>query len=273
MTQNHQPLMGCYFRSWRDTVNGVEGNCCSMADLPEEVDIAFVFPNGEESPLFWEKLESDLIPALHAKQIKVVRTLFIDELINPDFADSPQGYQDLANHLQQRFLRVPGLDGLDIDLEKKLTPTQRAKAQAVSLLLAERLKQSGKLFIYDTSELGDMELLSALAPSLDYLLFQAYGQSPERVQAHFDRLFCGFLAPEKFMVGFSFYEERGTRWGDTAADFDGSRARQYAEWVPTQGNKAGIFSYAVDRDGVTEGDDNLQPTDYSWTRRLKQLSR
>lgn len=273
MTTSHTPLMACYFRSWRDKANGGDNNHCSMADLPEEVDIAFIFPNGEETPQFWEKLSAELIPAMHAKHIKVVRTLPIEQLINPDFPDTPQGYEDLADLIEKQHLSLPGLDGLDVDLERVLTPTQRDKAREVSLILAQRLKQAGKLFIYDTTERGDTTLLRAVSESLDYLLFQAYGQRPERVQQHFDRLFADFVAPEKFMLGFSFYEERGTKWGDTRGDFESSVARQYAEWQPKQGNKAGVFSYAVDRDGVSEGDDSLQPSNYDWTRRLKQLSR
>lgn len=270
MSNSPNPLMGCYFRSWRDTANGEVGNHCSMLQLPEEVDIAFVFPNGEETPQFWQKLEAEMIPAMHAKGIKVVRTLFIDELINPDFPDSAEGYQQLADHLQSRFLSVQGLDGLDVDLEKRLSEAQRNKAREVSLILAKRLKQEGKLFIYDTSEIGDMDLLRSLESALDYVLFQAYGQKTDQVQQHFDRLFADFLAPRKFMVGFSFYEERGAQWGDTR-DFDTSTARHYALWQPSQGNKGGLFSYAVDRDGVKEGDDALQSTDFSWTRRLKRL--
>lgn len=265
------PLMACYFRSWRDTANGDQQNCTSMCDLPEEVDIAFVFPNGEETPAFWEKLGSELIPAMHAKGIKVVRTLFIDELINPDFAQNAQGYDALARHLIDRFLSVPGLDGLDVDLEKKLSQAQREQAREVSLRLAAYLKGNGQLFIYDTSEIGDIALIEALGEQLDYVLFQAYGQNPERVQGHFDRLFARFLPPERFMVGFSFYEERGASWGDTQSTIEGSTAGQYALWNPTQGRKAGVFSYAVDRDGVAQKDDQLQTTDYSWTRRLKQL--
>lgn len=268
---DQKPLMGCYFRSWRDTANCTSGNCASMLDLPEEVDIAFVFPNGEETPAFWQTLGTELIPAMHAKQIKVVRTVFIDELINPAFPDTAEGYDALTRHLIDTFLAVPGLDGLDIDLEKRLSEPQRTKAREVSKRLSEHLKQGGQLFIYDTSEIGDVELIESLAPQLDYLLFQAYGQNPARVQGHFDRLFARFLPPEKFMVGFSFYEERGAAWGDTAADIEHSTAGQYAVWNPTQGRKAGIFSYAVDRDGVTERDNQLKPTDYSWTRRLKQL--
>lgn len=268
---DRQPLMACYFRSWRDTANGTHDNHVSMAQLPEEVDIAFVFPNGEEAPSFWEKLRDELIPTLHGKGIKVVRTVFIDELINPAFPDTAAGYDALAAHVIERFVSVPGLDGLDVDLEKHLTAQQRTKAKEVSLRLARHLKAGGRLFIYDTSEIGDIELIESLGEHLDYVLFQAYGQSPERVQRHFDRLFARFLPPQKFMVGFSFYEERGAAWGDTAAAIEHSTAAQYALWNPAQGGKAGIFSYAVDRDGVAEKDDRLQATDFSWTRRLKQM--
>jgi len=270
----HKQLMACYFRSWRDTTNDSAENQACMAELPEEVDIAFVFPNGEETSGFWEKLGAEVIPCLHGKGIRVVRTVFIDELINPKFADTEEGYQALADHVLERFLlSTPGLDGLDVDLEKNLNDAQRKKAHAVSLHLSSYLKKHGKLFIYDTSELGDVELLRSLEPSLDYLLLQAYGQNPERVQAHFDRLYASFLPIEKFMVGFSFYEERGQPWWDTTPSLEASTACKYAMWQPTQGRKAGMFSYATDRDGVKEGSDALQPTRYEWTRQLKRMMR
>ncbi|KAM3547873.1 hypothetical protein ARSEF4850_009752 [Beauveria asiatica] len=42
----------------------------------------------------------------------------------------------------------------------------------------------------------------------------------------------------------------------------------YAKWQPSGATKGGIFSYAIDRDGVPIGDDKLQPTDFTWTRKL-----
>ncbi|SEQ36173.1 EndoS/ChiA family endoglycosidase [Pseudomonas soli] len=257
---DRQDIMGCYFRSWRDIATGDPDNKVSMRDLPAEVDIAFVFPDGNEPPRYWEALHSQIIPALHARETKIVRTIAIDELIKPGAS---------ANDIFTRFFTsTPGLDGLDIDIEHTLNEAQRKQAEAVSRELRTLLGQE-RLFVFDTTENGDVALIRALAPQLNYILFQAYGQTPARVQGHYDRMFKDFLPPSRFMVGFSFYEERGTRWGDVRDPLESSTAHAYAAWTPTQGPKAGIFSYAVDRDGVKEGDDTLQPTNFAWTKHLK----
>lgn len=259
---DQQGIMACYFRSWRDIATGNPDNKVSMRELPDEVDIVFVFPEGDEPAEYWNKLESEIIPALHQKQIKVVRTVAINELIKPDAT---------ATDIFQRFFSsTKGLDGLDIDIEHTLSESERKQAERISLELKALLGQ-GRLFIYDTNERGDVSLLRSLEQQLDYVLFQAYGQSPSRVQGHFDRMFKDFLAPSKFLVGFSFYEERGAKWGDVRDPFETSTAHAYASWHPSQGTKGGIFSYAVDRDGVKEGDDALQPTTFEWTRKLKKL--
>ncbi|MNP16192.1 Endo-beta-N-acetylglucosaminidase F2 precursor [compost metagenome] len=186
----------------------------------------------------------------------------IDELIKPGAT---------AKDIFQRFFSsTKGLDGLDIDIEHTLTDTQRKQAEGISLELKALLGQ-GRLFIYDTNENGDVSLLRSLEQQLDYVLFQAYGQTPSRVQGHYDRMFKDFLAPSKFLLGFSFYEERGPHWGDVHEPFENSTAHAYASWNPSQGTKGGIFSYAVDRDGVKEGDDALQPTTFEWTKKLKKL--
>ncbi len=273
---NQSGIMACYFRSWRDTAtgakenqvtrrdtaSGAEENQVTMRDLPGEVDIAFVFPDGTEPDVYWQKLESEIIPALHEKQIKVVRTVAINELTKTDAT---------AEKIFERFFSsTRGLDGLDIDIEDTLTDAERKQAEDISGRLRELLGQD-RLFIYDTNENGDVELLRSLEPKLDYVLFQAYGQTPTRVQGHFDRMFKDFLAPSKFLPGFSFYEERGPHWDDVLKPFESSTAHAYAMWNPSQGTKGGIFSYAVDRDGVEQGDDALQPTTFEWTKRLKNL--
>lgn len=258
--KDQENIMACYFRCWRDIATGDVENKVSMAALPPEVDIVFVFPDGNEPVQYWDTLRDELIPALHAKQIKVVRTVAIDELIKPGAS---------AQALLDRFYySTPGLDGLDIDIEHTLSTTEREQAEQISRDLRRELGNE-KLFVYDANENGDIALMRALEPLLDYILFQAYGQNPTSVQAHFDRMFEGIFSPTKFLVGFSFYEERGAKWGDVTQPLETSTAHQYAIWNPTQGSKAGIFSYAVDRDGVKEGDDALYPTTFEWTKALK----
>ncbi|MHC5848220.1 EndoS/ChiA family endoglycosidase, partial [Streptococcus pyogenes] len=73
-----------------------------------------------------------------------------------------------------------------------------------------------------------------------------------------------YIDASQFMIGFSFFEEsasKGNLWFDVneydpnnpekGKDIEGTRAKKYAEWQPSTGGlKAGIFSYAIDRDGV-----------------------
>lgn len=152
---DRQDIMGCYFRSWRDIATGDPDNKVSMRDLPAEVDIAFVFPDGNEPPRYWEALHSQIIPALHARKTKIVRTIAIDELIKPGAS---------ANDIFTRFFTsTPGLDGLDIDIEHTLNEAQRKQAEAVSRELRTLLGQE-RLFVFDTTENGDVALIRALAP-------------------------------------------------------------------------------------------------------------
>lgn len=254
------PVMGCYYRTWRDTATGAPENKTSMKELPAEVDIAFIFPDGNEPETFWRKLETDLIPAMHQKGIKVLRTVAIDELIKEGAT---------AEAIWERFFTsTPGLDGLDIDIEHRLNNEERRRALDISLKLRALLGDD-KFLVYDLNINGDIDLIESLEPHLDYVLLQAYGQNAQSVQSHFDRLFASFLPIEKFLVGFSFYEERGAKWADTHPSIESSTAYAYATWNPTQGRKGGVFSYAVDRDGVAEGDDAIQPTAYRWTQLLK----
>ena len=79
------------------------------------------------------------------------------------------------------------------------------------------------------------------------------------------------IPAERYLIGFSFYEEFDlNRWDDTSEPFEDSRALAYAQWQPEGETKAGVFSYAIDRDGVAFLDDEITETDYAWTRRLSQ---
>lgn len=114
-----------------------------------------------------------------------------------------------------------------------------------------------------------------------------------------------YIRPEQYMIGFSFYEERagsGNLWYDINSrkdddkangintDITGTRAERYARWQPkTGGVKGGIFSYAIDRDGVAhqpekvaqqdkrsqtqvdEITDNIFHSDYSVSKALKTV--
>ncbi|MFM1515163.1 hypothetical protein [Helcococcus ovis] len=156
--------------------------------------------------------------------------------------------------------------------------------------------------------------------------------------------FKSLVGSEKIMIGFSFYEENShttkrltpplydnNRWYDIPTTdgkvekmiksdgkiepngyfedgkFADSRAARYAKWQPKDSLKAGVFSYAIERDGVShptkeeakkayekysefrDGDnikiedwvrvgrpgksdsDDLAPTDYEYSKELKEL--
>lgn len=83
--------------------------------------------------------------------------------------------------------------------------------------------------------------------------------------------FAPLIPSERYLIGFSFYEEYDlNRWDDTSEPFETSRAAAYADWQPDGATKAGVFSYAVDRDGVDFLDDGITETHYSWTRLLSE---
>lgn len=254
-------IMACIFRCWRDSSFHPD-NKVSIGDLPEEVDIAILRTNGDEWKSLHYALESKLIPELHKKRIKVVRSLHINELIKPD-ATAEKIFESF-------FSSTKGLDGLDINIDHPLEDDERQRAQVISEKLRNLLGKD-RLFIYDANEEGDVGLIRSQVSNMDYLLFQSYGHLPDRVQTKYNRAFEGYVPPSKFVPGFTFYEEGSMRKYDVMTPFESSYAYQKAKWNPSQGTKGGIFSYAVDRDGVKEGDNALQPTTFEWTKKLKKL--
>nr|QDJ94323.1 chitinase chiA3 [Cordyceps cicadae] len=264
---DHQ-LMAGYFRSWRDTASGA-GNKVSMLDLPDCLDIAFVFPEGDEPDSFWAALNSTYVPALHQRGTKVVRSLGIAQLISTQWPNTPAGWQGLADALLKEVDDY-GLDGLDIDVEQSLSADQLKQATGVFNALSKKLgpkSGSGKMLIFDTNGDGSQPLWRNVYATVSYVLIQSYGRSVGGLQRTFDS-FKGSVSGKQYLVGFSFYEENGANWGDTTAPMTSSRAWQYAKWQPSGATKGGIFSYAIDRDGVAIGDNAIQPTDFTWTRKL-----
>jgi hypothetical protein len=265
--------MASYFRTWRDYASNPLENKTSMGELPGEVDIAFVFPQDEDRKTFWRTLKAVYVPALRARGTEVVRTVDVSRLFDPTFDDSQDGYDQLAQHLYETCVAEHGLDGLDVDVERGLTTEELRRATGVFQALSRRLgpaSGTGKLLVYDTNQEGTTALFTAVHALVDYVLVQSYGRSsdPASLQRTFDT-YADKIPPSRYMIGFSFYEERGPRWRDVTPPIETSRAYAYARWNPTQGAKAGIFSYAVDRDGVLEGNDAIVPTDYTWTKTLK----
>lgn len=262
--------MVAYFRIWRDKAYTKDGapNQTTMADLPPEVDIAIAFGTFDD-PNFAAALRDVYVPKLHKQGTKVISSVFIDTLIDPAFSNDPAGYERLAEKIYQEWVVAFGLDGIDIDVERGLNTSQLKQATGVFAALRKKLGPN-KLLVFDTNLDGNQPLFKNVAPLIDYMLLQAYGRSVSGLQGTWNT-FRGKIKPAQFLVGFSFYEERDlNRWGDTKKPFETSRAYQYAMWQPLGSIKGGSFSYAVDRDGVADGDDVLRPTTYSWTKNLKK---
>ncbi len=266
------PLQMAYFRTWHDkAVDPTRPN--SMGEIPAEVDVAFVFPDytPDDSP-FWTVLREEYVPTLHARGTRVVMTTDIRAVLDPAFPNTPEGHRDNARHLVETKVDAYGLDGLDIDMESTLSQADTDRAVAVFEELGKLIgpaSGTGKLFIYDTNRNGNVPLFVRTAHLIDYVLVQSYGRSVSSLQGTWET-FAPHISAEQYLIGFSFYEERDmNRWNDTSEPFEESRAVVFADWQPEGEVKGGIFSYAVDRDGVAFLDDEIHHTTYEWTKRLK----
>lgn len=278
------PQYFAYYRTWRDMHASWPGseddpenpanNTQRMDDLPEGVDVAFVFnAYVSDDSGFWDVLKNEYVPNLHAQGTKLVRTIDIGVVLNAPTADTPEAYEAAADEILAEYVTDHGLDGLDVDMERRLTPEQVARATGVFEALSEHIgPQSGtdRLFIYDTNQSGTHPLTAEIAPYVSYVLVQSYGRDVDGLQATWETYAPHFDACQ-YMIGFSFYEERGHDWGDTTSPFGQSRAAEYARWQPEGETKGGIFSYAVDRDGKEVGDDTITASKFVWSKRLIEI--
>lgn len=264
-------LMAGYFRTWRDKAANPSINKTSMDELPPEVDIALVFPwdTPPESP-FWEALRTTYVPRLHRQGTKVVITLGIQTMLDPQYPDTPKGHQAYVDMIMSSYINRFNLDGLDIDYEQHLGAKELAKTIAIFNLLSKQLgptSGTGKLLILDTNRRGDDQLIQHLSPQIDYLFLQVYGQNFSVIPSIY-KGFEPYLPAHKFMLGFSFYEEKGVDWKDISTDRNNGRAFDYAGWQPDSGQrKGGIFSYAIDRD-IPGKTDEILAADFVGTTRL-----
>lgn len=266
------PLEFAYFRTWHDSATD-PSRPNSMIELPPEIDLAFVFPDyTPPSSPFWSALRDEYVPSLHAQGTAVVQTVDIGAVLDPAFPDTAAGHRANAEHLVDTIVEAHGVDGLDIDMERTLTSTETARAIGVFRELATflgPLSGTDRLFVYDTNRDGTVPLFRSTADCFDYVLVQSYGRSLSSLQGTWNT-FAPYIDPAQYLIGFSFYEENDPNgWDDTSEPFEGSRAAAYADWQPTGATKGGIFSYAVDRDGVAFKDNTVQHTTYEWSKALK----
>jgi len=268
------PLYAGYFRTWRD-VAGKPGNPpVKMSDMPVGTNIALVFGNPDDAG-FWPVLRDSYVPALHAKGMKVIRSIFIDDIL----ALTPPAdgnYVPLAQALYQDKVAQWGLDGLDIDMEKSLTTAQVTLAagviQALSKIIGRSGTQPGSLLIYDTNQYVHT-LAQKIAPYVDYVLLQAYGTTTSVLQSAWNG-YAPYYSSCQFLVGVSFWEEFASYdWGDTHSPFITSNAANFARWNPTGGKKGGMFTYAIDRDWKAVGDNTLTVPTYEYSNQLIPLNK
>ncbi|EOG1618110.1 endo-beta-N-acetylglucosaminidase family protein [Streptococcus pyogenes] len=194
--------------------------------------------------------------------------------------------------------------------------------EEIGKLIGPKGVDKSRLFIMDSTYMADKNpLIERGAPYIDLLLVQVYGARGEQGEFQNDTKlvtetpeerwqgYSKYIRPEQYMIGFSFYEERagsGNLWYDINSrkdddkangintDITGTRSERYARWQPkTGGVKGGIFSYAIDRDGVAhqpkqiaekdkqnvknnqpqipEITDNIFHSDYSVSKALKTV--
>ncbi|MDF2514917.1 MAG: chitinase [Sphingobacterium sp.] len=267
---DHQ-IMAAYFRTWRDRATDPIVNKTSMKELPDSLDIAFVFPDyTPEDNTFWDSLKTSYVPHLRARGTKVVMTTDIGAALDKNFPNTPAGYAALADKIIAEKMTRYDLDGVDFDVERNLSAEDLQRAIGVFNALSKRLgPKSGtdKLLIYDTNQDGTTSLFTAVHGLINYVLVQSYGRSMGSLQPTYNT-YANLIRPDQYLIGFTFYEERSAGWGDVGIPLEDSRAFNYVMWNPSQGKKGGIFSYAVDRDGVPQGESDIVATTYSVTRRL-----
>lgn len=297
------PINGGYYRSWHDKAHD-PSRPNSMLDVPKEVNLVFVFPGGEEKPEFWRALKEDYVPAMNARGQKVVRTINLEmvlkgdntgDVINYDLDEST--YAKRAQQIYDIYVAQHGVNGLDIDYEKHhtlsadgrelLSDKDIADATGIIKELKKILDANNKLFILDTTmkatqlDRYNYERVNKLFPKIsdcfDFVLMQAYGQK-EADFNEFWETYKPYIKPEQYLIGFSWYEEnapKGNQWFDVpkqGENFLDSRAvKEHVKWQPNNGVKAGVFSYAIERDGVAHGDNNIVKSDFSNSVKVREL--
>lgn len=285
------PLYGGWFRTWHDQYSDIDENRPNyFGNMPKEVDLAFVFHDGtKDYSEFWEKLAYEYVPKMNARGQRVLRTIGINALFKNwlkdengnEFSYDDEGALKRAKYIVENQINRYGLDGIDIDIEyhdtysnrSSFTPDMERYATKVLSHIADLIKAENKIFMVDTNMSGEQAILKTIYNKVDYFMLQAYGSGGQYgIQSKWNTYHKYGIKPEQFILGFSFYEEGdGNRWNDISDSVEKSRAEYYAKWNPAEGKKAGLVSYAIDRDGVKFGDDSIKPTKYELSKQLKRV--
>ncbi|HEL0613116.1 TPA: endo-beta-N-acetylglucosaminidase [Streptococcus equi subsp. zooepidemicus] len=235
------------------------------------------------------------------------------------YPNTPEGNKALAKAIVDEYVYKYNLDGLDVDIERDSIPKVNKKEskegiersiqvfEEIGKLIGPKGADRSRLFIMDSTYMADKNpLIERGAPYIDLLLVQVYGaqgergewdpvaRKPEKTMEERWESYSKYMRPEQYMVGFSFYEENagsGNLWYDINerkddhnplhSEITGTRAERYAKWQPkTGGVKGGIFSYAIDRDGVAHPKkngpknpelDKIVKSDYKVSKALKEV--
>lgn len=279
------PILAGYYRAWRDNCGRRKGDSVSLGDVPADLDLVSIITNGEVDDDFWAALPF-YIEKLHAQGTKVVRTLFLDCLYRDAYEDCGKvhaftrlseersGPECRADEIIANYLKPFDYDGLVIDVDHEPESDQMAVAAAVFHALARKWGPSSapsRLMIFDQDILlPQTSLIAQVYQDCSYYFADTYGMDVRRIQGLFEQV-RDFVPASKFVTGFSFYEEGGPRWGDVTYPIEGSRVKDLLSWHPTGSNRTGgLFAYAIDRDGVAQGDDRLRRTDYEIMHYVKE---
>ncbi|MFM1539440.1 EndoS/ChiA family endoglycosidase, partial [Helcococcus bovis] len=281
------PIYGGWFRTWHDqNSDPLEDRPNYFGDIPREVDLAFVFHDWTKPySEFWKKLALEYVPQMNARGQRVIRTIGIKTIYSDMkdengnyFKNTTEGNKAKAKYIVDTIVNRYGLDGIDVDIEYHDRHYYGEKEeQGIEIMkeMSRLLKQDGKIFMIDTNMSGTQKILTGIYDFSDYVLLQAYGQYSNESLDNKWSIFKNYIKPEKFILGFSFYEERDTnRWGDISDKVEGSAAERYAKWQPENGKngkKAGLIGYAIDRDGVAMYDDSIKTTTYELSKQLKRI--
>lgn len=283
-----------YYRAWRDvTMKGVntslpDDNWMSMYDIPYGIDVVNVFsyvPPGQEdlAQPFYDKLKAEYAPYLHSRGIRLVRGIGYDSVTNgfrryvaerggsvQDATDAD--YEAFADHLVATYMTEVGLDGLDIDMETYPSAADIAISDRVITALSTRIgPKSGDpehtMLLYDTngSEMGPFK---DVADCFDYVAYQQYGSDSSRTAdaaADYEQ----YIPSSRFVPGLAFPEEQDhNRWFDAAEPYESSNIHDVASYSFDH-RFGGMFLYALDRDGRTYDQDDLnhiKPSNLLWTK-------
>ncbi len=282
--QEHSTQTMVYYRAWRDkTMHGVntslpDENWLTMDDIPYGIDIVNIFsyvPKGEEEKAapFFKELKEHYVPNLHARGVKLTKAIDYSELLKVPYAGSfptEQEFDAYANQLLDEHVRAYGIDGLDIDMETFPSATDIALSDGVIKALAKYigpLANNGTVFVYDTNG-SNLAPLQDVASSFTYLGYQQYGSDDTRTQRAIND-YTNVIEKERFMPGLTFPEEQdNNRWYDTKEPYETSNIYKVAKFTADH-QLYGMFLYALDRDGRTYNEDDLNhvvPSNFLWTK-------